>query len=508
MYPTMSSLFPKIGRLVGRPSIFALLNPKRETVFQLSTKLTSRSITRTVYFSNQWLAAFDPSRFKARPNIFLDQNKTKNSAMPKKIPETYAKVPVIAVDNAPIFPKFTKSIEITDTNLIEFINRQLLANNAFFGVFLKRNRDNKSEIITDLNDIHRVGTFVHIKDLKLQGDRATLVVDGIRRIKITKEVSEHNRADWFLGDSKPSILVVETEHFRSDRYKENNQVKAVSQEIVQTIRDIVTMKPLSNELLEQILQQNQSVLNNVIYLCDLGAALTSAAPDELQNVMEEASIPDRLMLTLQLLKKEVELTKLQLKIAEEVDSKIKQMHKKLILMEQLKVIKKELGEDVADKDALAEQLRQKLEGKNVPDIVLKTIDEELVKMKQVEGFGMDYNVSRNYLDWLTVLPWGSVTEDNLCIQSATKVLNTDHFGMDNVKARILEFMAVSKLRGTTQGKILCFHGPPGVGKTSIARSIATALNRKYYRFSVGGMTDVSQIKGHRRTYVGAMVGTS
>lgn len=500
MYPTMCSLFPKIGRLAARSSASPLLRGKPETIFRLSTKLTTRNMARAVQYSNQWLTAFDQSRFGPRSKKMFEQHQTKN--VPRKIPESFAKVPVIAVENAPIFPKFTKAIEITDPNLIEFINKQLLASNTFFGVFLKRSRDNKSELITDLNDIHRVGTFVHVKDMKIQGDRATLIVDGIRRIRITKEISGPNKADWFLSDSKPSVLIVEAEQFKSDRFQEDNQVKAISQEIVQTIRDIVTMKPLPNDLLEQILQQKQTVLNNVIYLCDLGAALTNASPEELQNVMEETSIPDRLMLTLQLLKKEMELTKLQTKIAEEVETKIKQMHKKLILMEQMKVIKKELGEDVLDKDALADQLRQKLEGKHVPEIVLKTIDEEINKMKQVEGYGMDYNVSRNYLDWLTVLPWGVQTEENLCIESATKVLDADHFGMENVKTRILEFIAVSKLRGTTQGKILCFHGPPGVGKTSIARSIATALNRKYYRFSVGGMTDVSQIKGHRRTYVG------
>lgn len=498
----MSSLFPKIGRLAARPSISILLNAKPESVVRLSTKLTTRSITRAVQHSNQWLAAFDQSRFGTRSKKFFEQKQTKNTNPLRKIPETFAKVPVIAVDNAPIFPKFTKAIEITDPNLIEFVNKQLLANNAFFGVFLKRSRDNKSEIITDLNDIHQVGTFVHVKDMKLQGDRAILIVDGIRRIKITNEISERNNADWFLSDNKISILIVETEQFKSDRFQEDNQVKAISQEIVQTIRDIVAMKPLPNDLLEQILQQKQSVLNNVIYLCDLGAALTNASPEELQSVMEEPSIPNRLMLTLQLLKKEMELAKLQTKIAEEVDAKIKQMHRKLILLEQMKVIKKELGDDVVDKDVLIEQLRQKLEGKKVPDLVLKTIEEEITKMKQVEGYGLDYNVSRNYLDWLTVMPWGVQTEENLNIQSATKVLDADHFGMEIVKTRILEFIAVSKLRGTTQGKILCFHGPPGVGKTSIARSIAAALNRKYYRFSVGGMTDVSQIKGHRRTYVG------
>lgn len=224
------------------------------------------------------------------------------------------------------------------------------------------------------------------------------------------------------------------------------------------------MKPLPNELMEQILQQKQTVLNNVIYLCDLGASLTNASPEELQNVMEETSIPERSMLTLQLLKKEMELTKLQSKIAEEVEAKIKKMHRKLILAEQMKVIRKEMGDEFQDKDAFAVELRKKLEeGKRVPEIVLKTFDEEISKMKQVEGYGLDYNVSRNFLDWLAALPWGVQTEENLCIESASKVLEADHFGMEDVKTRILEFIAVSRLRGTTQGKILCFHGPPGVG---------------------------------------------
>lgn len=464
MYPTLCSLIPKIGRLAGRPSTSALLNAnKSSSAFRLSTNLTIRSITRAAQYSNQWLTAFDQSRFGARSKKFFEQNQAQTPP-PRKIPETFAKVPVIAVENAPIFPKFTKTIEITDPNLIDFVNKQLLANNTFFGVFLKRSRENRSEMVTDLNDIHRVGTFVHVKDIKNLGDRATLVVDGIRRIRISNEIPSHTKADWFLGsDSNPAVLIVDTERFKSERFQEDDRVKAISQEIVQTIRDIVTMKPLPNDLLEQILNQKQSVLNNVIYLCDLGAALTNASPEELQNVMEETSIPERLMLTLQLLKKEMEVTKLQTKIAEEVDVKIKQMHKKLILMEQMKVIKKELGEEVLDKDALADQLRQKLEGKVVPDIVLKAIDEEINKMKQVEGFGMDYNVSRNYLDWLTALPWGVQTKENLNLESAAKVLNADHFGMENVKTRILEFIAVSKLRGTTQGKILCFHGPPGVG---------------------------------------------
>ncbi|XP_017860725.1 PREDICTED: lon protease homolog, mitochondrial [Drosophila arizonae] len=176
------------------------------------------------------------------------------------------------------------------------------------------------------------------------------------------------------------------------------------------------------------------------------------------------------------------------------------------LDEQLKVIKKELGIEKDDKDAIGEKYREKLKDKTVPESIKTVIDEELTKLNFLESHSSEFNVTRNYLDWLTSLPWGVISPENLCLDKATEILNNDHYGMDDIKKRILEFIAVSSLKGTTQGKILCFHGPPGVGKTSIAKSIARALNREYFRFSVGGMTDVAEIKGHRRTYVGAMPG--
>ncbi|XP_035508830.1 lon protease homolog, mitochondrial-like [Morone saxatilis] len=137
---------------------------------------------------------------------------------------------------------------------------------------------------------------------------------------------------------------------------------------------------------------------------------------------------------------------------------------------------------------------------------MDVINEELNKLGLLDNHSSEFNVTRNYLEWLTSMPWGTNSEENLKLDRAKEVLEEDHYGMDDVKKRILEFIAVSQLRGSTQGKILCFYGPPGVGKTSIARSIARALNRQYFRFSVGGMTDVAEIKGHRRTYVGAMPG--
>ncbi|RMZ93661.1 lon protease mitochondrial, partial [Brachionus plicatilis] len=248
------------------------------------------------------------------------------------------------------------------------------------------------------------------------------------------------------------------------------------------------------------------VAENPVYLSDLGAAITNADPKEQQDVLEELDIPNRLMLSLRLLKKELEMSKLQVKIGKEVEDKVKQQHRKYMLQEQLKVIKKELGIEKEDKDAIEEKFRERLKSLTVPKQVMDVINEELNKLSFLDHHSAEFNVSRNYLDWLTSLPWGLTTPETLDIARASQILDEDHYGMEDVKKRILEFIAVSNLKGTTQGKILCFVGPPGVGKTSIARSIARALHREYFRFSVGGMTDVAEIKGHRRTYIGAMPG--
>ncbi|XP_065358873.1 lon protease homolog, mitochondrial isoform X2 [Calliphora vicina] len=302
------------------------------------------------------------------------------------------------------------------------------------------------------------------------------------------------------------VLMVEVVNVQHENFKQTEEVKALTQEVIKTIRDIITMNPLYRESLQQMLHQNQRVVDNPVYLCDLGASLSAAEPEDLQKILEEMDIPKRLLLALGILKKELELSKLQQKIGREVEEKVKQQHRKYILHEQLKAIKKELGIEKDDKDAIGEKYREKLKDKTVPENVMIVIDEELNKLNFLESHSSEFNVTRNYLDWLTSLPWGVTSQENLSLEQATEILDNDHYGMEDIKKRILEFIAISQLKGSTQGKILCFHGPPGVGKTSIARSIARALNREYFRFSVGGMTDVAEIKGHRRTYVGAMPG--
>ncbi|KAG7164684.1 lon protease homolog, mitochondrial-like [Homarus americanus] len=323
----------------------------------------------------------------------------------------------------------------------------------------------------------------------------------------TEIISEKADASTQTPPPPPArVLMVQVENVSHDKFQITEEVKALTQEIIKTIRDIIALNPLYRESVQQMIQHGQRVVDNPVYLADLGASLTSANPLELQQILEETQIPARLMLALSLLKKEYELSKLQASIAKEVEEKVRSQHRKYMLQEQLKVIKKELGIEKEDKDAIEEKFRARLKEKEVPKAVQDVIDEELTKLGFLDNHSSEFNVTRNYLDWLTMLPWGITSEENLDLKQARIILDEDHYGMEDVKKRILEFVAVAQLRGTTQGKILCFHGPPGVGKTSIARSIARALNREYFRFSVGGMTDVAEIKGHRRTYVGAMPG--
>ncbi|CAH0725101.1 unnamed protein product, partial [Brenthis ino] len=454
------------------------------------------------------------------------------------VPEVWPQVPVIAINRNPVFPRFIKLIEISNPALIDLIRRKVKLNQPYVGIFLRKKEDEKSDVVSSLDDLHQVGVFAQIHEMQDMDYRLRLVVMAHRRIKITGQFVEdeietgpaesdaerrrrkhrnsrrqRNESDTEKDVDKEGkkpppdqVMMVKVENMMHEKFQQNEEVKALTQEVIKTIRDIINMNPLYRESLHHMLAQGQRVVDNPVYLSDLGAALTGAEPTELQAVLEEMDIPKRLMMSLSLLKKEYELSKLQQKIGKEVEEKVKQQHRKYILHEQLKVIKKELGLEKDDKDAIGEKFRERLADKQVPQAVQTVIDEELNKLNFLESHSSEFNVTRCYLDWLTSLPWGVTSEENLKLEEAQVILDEDHYGMEDIKKRILEFIAVSQLKGSTQGKILCFHGPPGVGKTSIARSIARALNRQYFRFSVGGMTDVAEIKGHRRTYVGAMPG--
>nr|XP_020636692.1 lon protease homolog, mitochondrial [Pogona vitticeps] len=456
------------------------------------------------------------------------------------VPEHVPHVPLIAVTRNPVFPRFIKIIEVKNKKLVELLRRKVSLAQPYAGVFLKKDDNNESDVVENLNEIYQTGTFVQIHEMQDLGDRLRMIVMGHRRICINKQLSvepeepeakprvrrKSKRSQREVGEAQEpkapgsegvvvepleaaapgEVLMVEVDNVAHEEFQVNEEVKALTAEIVKTIRDIIALNPLYRESVLQMMQAGQRVVDNPIYLSDMGAALTGAESHELQDILEETNIPKRLYKALSLLKKEFELSKLQQRLGREVEEKIKQTHRKYLLQEQLKIIKKELGLEKEDKDAIEEKFRERLKELVVPEHVMEVIDEELNKLGLLDNHSSEFNVTRNYLDWLTSIPWGKYSEENLDLVRAKAILEEDHYGMEDVKKRVLEFIAVSQLRGSTQGKILCFYGPPGVGKTSIARSIARALNREYFRFSVGGMTDVAEIKGHRRTYVGAMPG--
>ncbi|KAF3919433.1 hypothetical protein ABW21_db0208999 [Orbilia brochopaga] len=285
-------------------------------------------------------------------------------------------------------------------------------------------------------------------------------------------------------------------------------IKAVTSEIVSVFKDIANMNPLFRDQIStfQMSHSAGNVIEEPAKLADFAAAVASAEVKELQEVLETLDVEDRLHKALVVLKKELMNAELQSKIAKDVEQKIQKRQREYWLMEQMKGIRRELGIESDGKDKLIEKFKEKAGKLAMPEAVKKVFDEELNKLSHLEAVASEFNVTRNYLDWLTQIPWGQRSAENYSIRNAMKVLDEDHHGLKDVKDRILEFIAVGKLRGGVEGKILCFVGPPGVGKTSIGKSIARAVQREFYRFSVGGLTDVAEIKGHRRTYVGALPG--
>ncbi|WVQ83020.1 ATP-dependent protease La [Cryptococcus sp. DSM 104549] len=313
----------------------------------------------------------------------------------------------------------------------------------------------------------------------------------------------------FLHQLLPQVSIANVENVALEPYQKDSQVvRAIMSELISVFKEIATLQPMFREQVTSFAISNNSsqVFDEPDKLADLAAVVSTADVSDLQAVLSSTSIEDRLQRALVLLKKEHINAQLQFKIARDVDTKIQKRQREYYLMEQLKGIKKELGMESDGKDKLVEGFKEKASKLAMPDGVRKVFDEELNKLVHLEPSASEFNVTRNYIDWLTQVPWGVHSPENYNISHAVKVLDEDHYGLKDVKDRILEFMAVGKLRGSVEGKILCLVGPPGVGKTSIGKSIARALGRQFFRFSVGGLTDVAEIKGHRRTYIGAMPG--
>ena len=241
-------------------------------------------------------------------------------------------------------------------------------------------------------------------------------------------------------------------------------------------------------------------------LADFMASILIRDAKDYQDLLQTADVRNRLKKLLVLLQREMDVQSVQKKIQEDIHQKVSAAQKEFYLNEQLKLIQKELGRATDDKAKLLQKFEERLQARTLSPEAKKRIDEEMEKLNLLNESSSEFSVAINYLDWATALPWGVRSKEDLSLNHARKVLNEDHYGLKDVKERILEFLAVKKLKASNEGTILCFVGPPGTGKTSLGKSVARALGRKFFRFSVGGMRDEAGIKGHRRTYVGAMPG--
>ncbi|KAJ7562500.1 hypothetical protein O6H91_03G071600 [Diphasiastrum complanatum] len=436
--------------------------------------------------------------------------------------ENFPRVLAVPVTRRPLFPGFYTPVNIRDPKLAEALTELRARGTPYVGVFLLKNSDQVTKELREneahdkglpaeqdghdgdtftgkalYKQLHEYGTFAQVLNVikTVDGDGlGQVILMGHRRLRLTGMVTE-------------DPLTVSVEHVKDKPYDETADImKATFLEVVGTLKDLIRFNPLYKESIQVFVQNTGNF--NAARVADFGAAITTADDSVLQEVLEQTDVEKRLGLTLMLLKKELEIARLQASIAKTVEEKISGEQRRFFLMEQLKAIKKELGLETDDKTALTAKFRERLAARKqgCPTHVLQVIEEELAKLQALEPSSSEFNVTRNYLDWLTSLPWGQYSEENYDVKQAQKILDEEHYGLADIKERILEFIAVGKLRGTALGKIICLAGPPGVGKTSIGRSIAHALNRKFYRFSVGGLGDVAEIKGHRRTYVGAMPG--
>lgn len=340
------------------------------------------------------------------------------------------------------------------------------------------------------HDIYKVGVLCKIvKKLKLPDGSVNLLVHGMRRY----------RALEYTGDTP--LLLCRPEVF-SDIHEPDEELDAYTRSVINQVKKLSEINPYFNEEMKLAMLNSPSPGS----LADLVAFALSLDVPEAQDFLETLVVKKRFAKLLVYLKREKDVADIQKKITDEVNDKVNKYQREYFLREQLKVIRAELGMDEDEKAKDMKKLREQLEAAGLPEDAQKVAMEELERLESIPDSSPEYNVTRTYIQWMVQLPWNKHSEDIADIASARKILEKDHYGLEKAKERILEFLAVRKLKPEYDGTILCLSGPPGVGKTSLGHSIARALGRKFYRFSLGGMRDEAEIKGHRRTYVGAMPG--
>jgi ATP-dependent Lon protease len=423
------------------------------------------------------------------PEVIVNSDSVQSDTVPvrfdPKFPDNLILLPLHA---RPFFPAQTMPIVIDEKRWSATIEQVGNTPHHFVGLVLAGTDPDQT---LSADEFSSVGTIVRVHNA-IRGDgKIQFIAEGLQRFSIVRMAS--TKAPYIAEVVYPPTVEELTK-----------EVRAYALAIINKIKELLPLNPLYKENVRAYLDRFSP--DDASPLADFAAALTSAPAEKLQEVLETVPLLRRMEKVMLLVQHELEIAGLQTEIRQKVEERVSEHQREFFLKEQLKEIQQELGISKDDKTVELDRFRDRLMDCEVPEAAQARIDEEIQKFSFLEPGSPEYAVTRNYLDALTDLPWGKNSEDNLDLKRARDSLDRDHEGLDDVKDRIIEFLAVGALKGEIAGSILCLVGPPGVGKTSIGRSVADALGREFYRFSLGGMRDEAEIKGHRRTYIGAMPG--
>lgn len=395
------------------------------------------------------------------------------------------KLSIVPLQERPIFPGIFTPLMINNPEDIRLIE-QAYGADGYIGLVMLKN-DVEHSLATDLNS---VGTAAKIiKKINLPDGGLHVFVSTIKRFKIRKT----------LHVSAPIVCAVD---YLEDEEDDTFEVKALTRALLSEMREITENNPLFSEEM----RLNMVNIDQPGKIADFIASILNIEKKEQQAVLEILNVRHRMEKVLVFIKKEQELLRVQKQIQKEVNQKVEKNQREYFLREQLKTIQEELGTDSEGNATDYQKYREKITNLNFSGEIKESLDNELEKFRLLDPSSPEYTTSRNFLELVVQLPWNDVPTEDYNLPKASKVLENDHYGLEDVKKRIMEYLAVRKLKNDNKGSILLLVGPPGVGKTSIGHSIATAMNKPFYRFSVGGMNDEAEIKGHRRTYIGSMCG--
>lgn len=394
-------------------------------------------------------------------------------------------LPIVPVRDVVVFPFMLVPLVVNREKSVQAVNAAL-AGDRIIGILLQREKDEDSP---GPDELFQSGTAVVIlKMMRAPDNSVHLLCQGISRITVDS---------W---DEEASYLKA-TVRTHSDVTEQSLEMEAQSKHLLSLFQKIVAL----SEALPDEAYISAMNLEEPGKLADFIASSTDISVAERQEILEAFDIGERLRKVTGMANRQLEVLELTGKIEAETRRGMDKTQREYILRQQMREIQKELGEE-DPQSAEINELRQKIEEANMPEEARKAADRELDRLSKMPPAAAEYTVSRTYLDWLVTLPWAVATEDNLDIQAARDILNADHYDLEDIKDRILEYLSVRKLKSDMKGPILCFVGPPGVGKTSLGQSIARALGRKFVRFSLGGVRDEAEIRGHRRTYIGSLPG--